>query len=123
MKNIEILLPLNSANTIISQNQLNHWKKLYKTLKTLINDNKNDQEITTFMDTHNNQNINIIKPSISKPTFFKQSIEDKCYSPYNPNILSLWKANAGLQFVLEPYGLIHYLVNYINKTQKGVSKR
>ena len=36
-------------------------------------------------------------------------------------VLSAWKANHDLQFVLDPYAYAMYIVSYISKSQKGMS--
>ena len=36
-------------------------------------------------------------------------------------VLSAWKANHDLQFVLDPYACAMYIVSYISKSQKGMS--
>jgi hypothetical protein len=36
-------------------------------------------------------------------------------------VLSAWKANHDLQFILDPYACARYIVSYISKSQKGMS--
>jgi hypothetical protein len=36
-------------------------------------------------------------------------------------VLSAWKSNHDLQFVLDPYACAMYIVSYISKYQKGMS--
>ena len=36
-------------------------------------------------------------------------------------VLSAWKANHDLQFILDPYACARYVVSYISKSQKGMS--
>ena len=40
---------------------------------------------------------------------------------YAKSLLTAWNANHDLQFVLDPYACAMYIVNYINKSQKGMS--
>jgi len=40
---------------------------------------------------------------------------------YNANILCRLRANMDLQFVLDPYSCVHYILNYINKSNRGMS--
>ena len=66
--------------------------------------------------------INCIRTSITRPTvFFKRRFEDRYINGYNRTILEEWQANSDIQWILDPYGLVHYLVNYINKAQRGMS--
>ena len=41
---------------------------------------------------------------------------------YNNEILSLHRANMDLQFILDPYACIAYMINYINKSNRGMSE-
>ena len=41
---------------------------------------------------------------------------------YNEMILHLWKANMDLQYILDPYACVVYVVSYIGKAQRGMSK-
>ena len=36
-------------------------------------------------------------------------------------LLSAWKANHDLQFILDPYACATYIVSYISKSQRGMS--
>ena len=37
------------------------------------------------------------------------------------NLLTAWKANHGIQFVLDPYACAVYITDYISKCEKGMS--
>ncbi|KAI8126960.1 hypothetical protein CVS40_3158 [Lucilia cuprina] len=41
---------------------------------------------------------------------------------FNPNILAMHKANMDIQFILDAYACVSYIVNYINKSHRGVSR-
>ena len=41
---------------------------------------------------------------------------------HNETILYLWEANMDLQYILDPYACVVYVVSYIGKAQCGVSK-
>ena len=41
---------------------------------------------------------------------------------HNKMILHLWKANMDLQYILDPYACVVYVVSYIGKAQRGMSK-
>ena len=41
---------------------------------------------------------------------------------YNPHLLKAWKANMDIQFVLDPYACAVYILSYITKGQRGMSK-
>ena len=41
---------------------------------------------------------------------------------HNTTILHLWMANMDLQFILDPYACAVYVISYISKSQRGMSK-
>ena len=41
---------------------------------------------------------------------------------FNPKALALWQANMDLQYILDPYAAVNYVVHYMMKTDSGVSK-
>ena len=41
---------------------------------------------------------------------------------HNTTIWHLWKANMDLQFILDPYACAVYVISYIGKSQRGMSK-
>jgi len=59
-----------------------------------------------------------IRSSLRKPKIFlKRSFNAIMANAYNPLIISLQRANIDIQFILDPY-----FINYINKSQRGISK-
>ena len=41
---------------------------------------------------------------------------------YNTNLLKPWRANMDIQYVLDPYACATYILSYITKGQRGMSK-
>lgn len=41
---------------------------------------------------------------------------------HNPFILELHRANIDIQYILDAYACCSYRINYINKSNKGISK-
>ena len=41
---------------------------------------------------------------------------------YNPHLLKAWQANMDIQFILDPYARAVYILSYITKGQRGMSK-
>lgn len=41
---------------------------------------------------------------------------------FNPTILALHRANMDIQFILDAYACCSYIINYINKSNRGVSR-
>ena len=64
-----------------------------------------------------------ISSSLNTPTvFLKRNPNELRINNYNPACLSAWRANMDIQFVLDVYACAVYIVNYISKAQKGMSK-
>lgn len=58
----------------------------------------------------------------SRKIFIKRHPKAYRINQYNKKILSLMRSNMDIQFVLDPYSCIQYIVDYINKAQRGLSK-
>ena len=64
-----------------------------------------------------------IRSSLKKNTILiRRKPSDIRFNGYNPKILELFGSNMDIQFILDPYGCVHYIVNYISKSYRGVSK-
>ena len=53
--------------------------------------------------------------------FLKREPMDIRINGFNKEILLRHRANMDLQFVLDPYSCVHYILNYINKSNRGMS--
>lgn len=58
----------------------------------------------------------------SNKVFIQRQPKDARINPYNKKILSLMKSNIDIQFVLDAYACCGYVVDYINKPSRGISK-
>lgn len=64
-----------------------------------------------------------IRSSLKTETIFlKRKPRDVNVNQFNPIIFALHQANTDIQFILNPYALVNYLVNYIQKPMKSISK-
>ena len=54
--------------------------------------------------------------------FLKRRPTEIRINSYNPNLLAAWQANMDVQFVLDPYSCAVYILSYISKGQRGMSK-
>ncbi|XP_044742323.1 uncharacterized protein LOC123304800, partial [Chrysoperla carnea] len=54
--------------------------------------------------------------------FMKRTMSDIFINTFNSDILRLHRANIDVQYVLDPYACCSYIVNYINKSSRGISK-
>ncbi|XP_050310997.1 uncharacterized protein LOC126746701 isoform X2 [Anthonomus grandis grandis] len=66
--------------------------------------------------------LNVIQHNIFKTTLFLERLpKDGFINNFNTEMFSMMKSNMDIQLVFEPYGCCTYIVNYINKSQRGVS--
>lgn len=60
---------------------------------------------------------------MKRPTLLlKRSPSKIKVNNYNTNLLKAWQANMDVQFVLDPYACAVYILSYITKGQRGISK-
>ena len=64
----------------------------------------------------------VVRSSINNPKVFLKRKPNECrVNMYMSNLLHVWKANIDCQFCLDPYSVVSYIVNYINKENRGLS--
>ncbi|XP_065370889.1 uncharacterized protein LOC135963037 [Calliphora vicina] len=131
LPNTEILLPLPDD---IDNNNLENHKKNYEKIHNILNGNLSDDEANRFESFESflaDERVNLtyeeyifaLRSSLKKPrVFLKRSFNDRCINAFNPKILSMQRANMDIQFVLDAYACVSYIVNYINKSNRGVSR-
>jgi len=54
--------------------------------------------------------------------FLKRSPSEIRINNYNAHLLQAWKANMDIQYVLDPYACATYILSYITKGQRGMSR-
>ena len=54
--------------------------------------------------------------------FLHRGLKDIRTNAFNEEILRRHRANMDLQFVLDPYACVHYILDYINKSNRGMSR-
>ena len=52
----------------------------------------------------------------------KRSIKERFVNNYNTEMLACWDANMDIQLALEPFAIITYIVSYVLKDEKGMTK-
>ncbi|KAK3931277.1 ATP-dependent DNA helicase [Frankliniella fusca] len=81
------------------------------------------QEYLTLLNMEEQTYITAIRSNLKRPTvFLKRNLNERRVNAYNKEMLILWEAHMDMQFVVSPYGCIKYVVSYISKAQKGMSK-
>ena len=101
--------------------------KKYKEIQEFL-DSENNAEDTTLTDILHRFNITfqdyvqIVRSSISHTQVFLKRKPSECrVNMYMKNLLYVWEANMDCQFCLDPYSVVAYIVNYINKENRGLS--
>ena len=121
-----ILEPLKEAN--FNEDELKEMKKHYDQIKNVLDEIKYGQDIAfdTFLKKlklTEDQYLKAIRYSLKRPTLFlKRSPFEIRINNYNPHLLKACRANMDLQFVLDPYACAVYILSYITKGQRGMSK-
>lgn len=54
--------------------------------------------------------------------FLKRSPSEIRINNYNTHLLKAWRANMDIQYVLDPYSCATYILSYITKGQRGMSR-
>ena len=66
--------------------------------------------------------IRVIRCQLKRAkVFLKRSPSEIRTNAYNRDILKLHRANMDIQFILDPYACVKYILNYINKSDRGMS--
>ena len=52
----------------------------------------------------------------------KRSIKERFINSYNTEMLACWDANMDIQLALEPFAIITYIVSYVLKDERGMTK-
>ena len=76
-----------------------------------------------YLEITEDEYIKIIQYNINRPTLFlKRNLDELRINSYNKLILQLMKCNIDVQFILDPYACVGYIINYIGKSQGELSK-
>lgn len=66
--------------------------------------------------------LDVIRSSITRPTVLvKRSMTELWTNTFNPWIASVLQSNMDLQLILDEYSCAAYVVEYVNKTNRGIS--
>ena len=64
-----------------------------------------------------------IRNTLKRDTLFlKRSPSEIRINNYNTHLLQAWQANMDIQYVLDPYACATYILSYITKGQRGMSR-
>ncbi|CAF1458321.1 unnamed protein product [Rotaria sp. Silwood1] len=106
----------------ISKKKENVMKELEKISKDIDNSLIFD-EFLVHINMNEKEYIKMIRADLKKAkVFLKRAPNEIRINAYNPPIMSLHRANMDIQFILDPYACLKYCVEYINKSENGMSK-
>ena len=109
------------------ENERIRLENIFTRIKNQLDDMKHgsDVKFEDFLKTINcsfEDYIDAVRTSIKGPKIFLQrNLREIRINPYMKNLVSAWKANHDIQFVLDPYACAVYITDYISKSQKGMS--
>lgn len=120
MNKTTLILPMQSDDE-----QLNEYKKLNKKFKMSLIENEfsNLDEFFAANNIHNEQfYVDVISAGIVRPRiFFKRSPSEVFINSFNPFILNVLNSNIDIQFVIDEFSCATYCVEYVNKSDRGIS--
>ena len=127
MRQTENLYPLDTA---VAKTETKKHEDTCKSIKLYLDGIKEGEDISfdelllKLKVTEENYLIAIrLSVTPNTPTvFLKRNPNELQINNYNPACLSAWRANMDIQYVLDVYACAVYIVNYISKAQKGMSK-
>lgn len=98
-------------------------KEIIIRLKQKDNLNISYEEFLTSLNITHDYYIEVIRSKLKKAKIFlRRKLCDVKINNYNSKILNCHEANMDIQFVLDAYACLIYILNYINKTDRGMSK-
>lgn len=98
------------------------YKRIWKAFEdtdyySSIDDFLKENKITSY-----DMYLTILQAGINRPrVFLKREPSEKWINAFNPFILNILKSNMDLQFIIEEYSCATYVVEYVNKTNRGIS--
>ena len=57
-----------------------------------------------------------------KTIILKREVKERFVNNYNKEMITAWNANMDIQLALDPFAVITYIVNYVNKDETGLTK-
>ncbi|XP_046974744.1 uncharacterized protein LOC124541014 [Vanessa cardui] len=101
------------------------WKKNSKKLKEDLSNVSNDITFDDYLKSTGltiSEYILAVRATLKRPKIFlKRKPKDILLNPFCKKILELQQANMDCQFILDPFACSVYIVDYINKTDRGMS--
>ena len=101
---------------------------MYEQVLTVLNDTQAAGDALSFDDFLGKLGIDydtylrVIRSSLTRAkVFLKRSVSENRVNNYNCVLLKSWQANMDIQYILDPFSCVSYIVSYISKGQRGLS--
>lgn len=127
MQRTMILTPLDDSDTLCPEKQ-RYIKETAEKIKTELDIMKFGEDISfqAFLDklglTEENHLLALRRTLKRDTHFLKRKSSEIRINNYNTTLLKAWQANMDLQYVLDPYSCATYILAYITKGQRGISR-
>jgi len=110
-----------------NESNVEEYKEIFEKVKELLKSVsamfKNFEYFLSHLEIFYEEYKFAIRSSLKKPqVFLRRQFSDRLLNAYNRNILGLHRANMDIQFILDAYACCSYIINYINKSNRGVSQ-
>ena len=115
-----ILIPMEKTNPLYK----NHLKRYNEIRINLLS-----KEYDSIDEYYKSTNIrsdeeykDVLRSGISRPKiFYKRHTSEKWHNTFNPFVFNVLKSNMDFQIITEEYTCAAYVVEYVNKTNRGIS--
>lgn len=119
-KSTMILIPMEKTNPLYKE----HLKR-YNEIRINLESNDYDS-IDDYYESNNIRSDEeyeyILRAGISRPRiFYKRHPSEKWHNTFNPFVFNVLKSNMDFQIITEEYSCAAYVVEYVNKTNRGIS--
>ena len=126
MNKTRILQPL-PPDYVYSSGEENEYRTINKKLSEILSGDLNTvgtfDELLQKLNCDADKYIKAVRSQLKATKIIvKRAPKDARINPYSKKILMLMQSNIDVQFVLDPYACIGYIVEYINKPSRGISK-
>ncbi|XP_049514317.1 uncharacterized protein LOC119432693 [Dermacentor silvarum] len=120
--------PMTHTRVLLPMSTDDERRKLYQDIFHNMHDHletRSYDSLEAFLAAHDmdeTRYLDVIRAGIKRPmVFLKRRIDQIWVSPFNPYIGTKLRSNMDLQYILEEYSCATYVLDYINKTNRGVS--
>jgi hypothetical protein len=122
MPSTRILDPITDVE--IKSEGLNNFQKIasYLSQMKLTDSGKGFESFLTELGIDEESYIYALRATLTtSKVFLKRNLEETRINNYNSILLESWEANMDIQYILDPYACISYIVSYISKGQRVLS--